>query len=667
MPGAADAAAASQHAAFFFPSDAGLLGLWQFAGPACCHKAAGLSRGAGPGARRRGGPWDVRRGWRWEDSWPQLAKGNDLSSQLQVPRDGEEWSLDKAWASVHADPPAVGRRTPQGRPLAVAVRRGRRELAELLRRSGAILTCREADSLLHEAAGEGNAAAVEVLLCDGRGAIRDSPWADPNAILSGCEETALDAAVAGGHDGCAEVLRRAGGRHSPDRLTAILRAAGLAPEKLSTPFSTPSTQCPSSDESSLEDAPSLELSDAEEAPAAGAAEDSPRATGMHPGAPGDDALAPGEAPAATHNEGGEAHELGGQSEDGGLGGPLCQDPYGEEVRGVTESLLAQARRDSTLPFNNFTDPRPELTREQVAMIRGFDRGDETLELPCGPLPWPAGLPEPGYTPKANPLHGCWISVCGGQAGFVREAIEMGAVGAAEAEKTVADSDRETGAVYLRISQFRDVCTVDASVAEFARATRTWKSGRYFLEPLVSGGDLLGLWVLPEEYRTIGIFWEMESGHCFRIERRIFPAGPYTFLRQATEISGKVSFIFYVKVSNDPGFKPIPLQSRDDTALAGVDHAPDNLGKPYRTAARDLDSPNRRDAWPDADKDAVSTAFDEDCERGFEVGEDASGGALSSTQPLKSGDAFSNDLHRPVFHARGPRTAAASSSSATPPA
>merc|ERR1712107_961524 len=53
-----------------------------------------------------------------------------------------------------------------------------------------------------------------------------------------------------------------------------------------------------------------------------------------------------------------------------------------------------------------------------------------------------------------------------------------------------------------------------------------------------------------------------------IERRAFPAGPYTFLRQSTEVAGKISFVLYVKVSNDPGSKPIPVQSRDYTALAG---------------------------------------------------------------------------------------------------
>merc|ERR1711953_1010660 len=108
------------------------------------------------------------------------------------------------------------------------------------------------------------------------------------------------------------------------------------------------------------------------------------------------------------------------------------------------------------------------------------------------------------------------------------------------------------------------------------------------EPLVSGGNLLGVWVLPEEYRKIGFFWEMNSGKCFRLERRAFQAGAFTFLRQATEVAGKVSFIFYVKVSNDPESAPIPVQSRDYTALAGRNNVCTNLGKPYPCTAKDLD-------------------------------------------------------------------------------
>merc|ERR1712129_650236 len=219
----------------------------------------------------------------------------------------------------------------------------------------------------------------------------------------------------------------------------------------------------------------------------------------------------------------ECHDLGGKNADGGYGGPLCQQPFGDEVQKLTKQILEDSEKDRTLCYNNFMDPCPELTKAQVAICKGFDYGDKTLKVPCGPIPWPAGTPEPGYVPKTDPLHGRWITVSGGQAAFIKEAIKSGMLGASKANKIQADTDHhQTGGMYLRINQHGDVCTVDASVAKFARAKRTWKSGHYFYEPLVSGGNLLGVWVLPEEYRKIGFFWEMNSGKCFCLERRAFP-------------------------------------------------------------------------------------------------------------------------------------------------
>ena len=46
---------------------------------------------------------------------------------------------------------------------------------------------------------------------------------------------------------------------------------------------------------------------------------------------------------------------------------------------------------------------------------------------------------------------------------------------------------------------------------------------------------MGVWVLPEEYRKIGFFYEMDSGRCFRIERRTFERNSYMILRQTTEV------------------------------------------------------------------------------------------------------------------------------------
>merc|ERR1711963_973077 len=376
--------------------------------------------------------------------------------------------------------------------------------------------------------------------------------------------------------------------------------------------------------------------------------------GMHKPTFHEDGLhAPMEAGGKTYESGFhyllECHELGGKNADGGYGGPLCEDPYGDEVSTLVKKILAESEEDRTLCYNNFHDPCPELTKEQVAMCKGFDYGDKTLTLPCGPLPLPAGLPEPGYVSKTDPLHGRWITVSGGQAAFIKEAIKSGMLGASEANKIQADTDHEqTGGMFLRINQFGDTCTVDASVAKFARAKLPWRSGHYFYEPLVSGGNLLGVWVLPEEYRKIGFFWEMESGKNFRIERRAYPVGPYMILRQATEVNGTISFVFYIKVDNDPGSKPIPVQSRDYTALAGQDNVCDNLGNPYPCIGKDLDYPKKRDTWLDTNKAAM-----EEQKQQVEVGSgDHKGGALNGKQIEKYGDNFKNGMHQPSFNEEG---------------
>merc|ERR1719414_2647349 len=357
----------------------------------------------------------------------------------------------------------------------------------------------------------------------------------------------------------------------------------------------------------------------------------------------------------------EARELGGKNADGGFGGPLCPEPYSQEIADLVKNLLTEAQSDQTLCYNNFKDPCPQLDKKQVDLCKGFDYGDKTLKLPCGALPWPAGLPEPGYVPKTNPLNGRWITISGGQAEFIKKAIESGMLGAAEAHKITADTDHEqTGGMYLRINQRNDVCTVDASVAKYARAKRTWKSGHYFYEPLVSGGNLLGVWVLPEEYRKIGFFWEMETGKCFRIERRAFERNGFMFLRQATEVAGKISFVFYVKVSNDPESQIIPVQSRDFTALAGHDNAPDNLGKPYPCTAKDLDFPVKRDTWLDKNekemlkqRNMVGSAFAHCCENGFEAHDNTAGGPVNSAQVEALGkEHFQDGLHKPKFHEEG---------------
>jgi len=79
------------------------------------------------------------------------------------------------------------------------------------------------------------------------------------------------------------------------------------------------------------------------------------------------------------------------------------------------------------------------------------------------------------------------------------------------------------------------------------------------------------------------------------------------MRQTTEAFGKISHVFYVKVSNDAESEKLPdLQSRDFTALAGRMNAPDNLGNPYPCEPIDLDAPVKRDTWMDENQDKVES-------------------------------------------------------------
>jgi len=123
---------------------------------------------------------------------------------------------------------------------------------------------------------------------------------------------------------------------------------------------------------------------------------------------------------------------------------------------------------------------------------------------------------------------------------------------------------------------------------------------------VSGSHLFGAWVLPEEYKIIGFYWDMTSGKCFRVQRQALFDSGYMFMRQSTEAFGIISHIFSVKVDSDPEVESCPaLQSRDFTALAGVFNAPDNLGNPYPCQPVDLDASVERDTWVDQNKDAVA--------------------------------------------------------------
>ena len=65
----------------------------------------------------------------------------------------------------------------------------------------------------------------------------------------------------------------------------------------------------------------------------------------------------------------------------------------------------------------------------------------------GPLPWPTGLPAPGYVPKTNPLNGRWVTVTGSDAEFIKKSIASGMLGSAEASKVQAGNYQIDGCSY----------------------------------------------------------------------------------------------------------------------------------------------------------------------------------------------------------------------------
>ena len=58
----------------------------------------------------------------------------------------------------------------------------------------------------------------------------------------------------------------------------------------------------------------------------------------------------------------------------------------QRVQGFVKQILEDSRKDRTLLLHNFMDPMPYAHKEQVAMCKGFDCGDNTLKLPRSPLP-----------------------------------------------------------------------------------------------------------------------------------------------------------------------------------------------------------------------------------------------------------------------------------------
>ncbi|CAE7510418.1 BTN1 [Symbiodinium natans] len=201
----------------------------------CCFKARLLAR--------RTGPTDLP----GEEWWPDLGRCH-LTAQLRMhPEDGRFLSLDRLWAAIRARPEAVNTATPEGKPLTIAVKKGCRGAAELLRNSGGVLTCAGADQLLRDSAARGNVEALRLLLFEASGRLRSEPWASPNARPVKHGGTPLDMAVSRNQQECVELLLKAGGRHSLHRaaelaMPAMVRAwldEGAAVEECDSSGATP--------------------------------------------------------------------------------------------------------------------------------------------------------------------------------------------------------------------------------------------------------------------------------------------------------------------------------------------------------------------------------------------------------------------------------------------
>ena len=148
----------------------------------------------------------------------------------------------------------------------------------------------------------------------------------------------------------------------------------------------------------------------------------------------------------------------------------------------------ESDNDKSLAFNSFTDSCSELTKKQLQRMKGFVYADKKKKLP---LPWPTVLSTTDSVPETNPLNGRWETVSGGDAEFINKSIAIGMLGSAEASNIQADVDTEWRSVQSRC------------FAKVVRAVRTWKSGHYFYESLVSGSHLFGVCVLLEDYRILG--------------------------------------------------------------------------------------------------------------------------------------------------------------------
>ena len=147
----------------------------------------------------------------------------------------------------------------------------------------------------------------------------------------------------------------------------------------------------------------------------------------------------------------------------GFEDPHCAEPYGVEIQTMMKSVLADSDSDTTLAFNHFTDHCPELTKLPFA------------SLPRPSRPWPRtenNTSEPTLCDRF--WWRCRVLKKSSWAALTHQSSKLLWTPIRRAECS------------SEITKHGEARTVDASVAQVARAVRTWKSGHHFYEHFVSG-------------------------------------------------------------------------------------------------------------------------------------------------------------------------------------
>ena len=131
-----------------------------------------------------------------------------------------------------------------------------------------------------------------------------------------------------------------------------------------------------------------------------------------------------------------------------VAGTVAGYQYGVAKHAIIRGMLVIGSDDGTIigVLNAMDEVVSSVERQifqmSIASSAGtmWDTAVNTATNDCdaiGPLPWPTGLPAPGYVPKTNPLSGRWVTVTGGDAEFIKKSIASGMLGSALASKIQA--------------------------------------------------------------------------------------------------------------------------------------------------------------------------------------------------------------------------------------